>query len=771
MEKFSLNLDVLIPNLSSAEDGCIQRIKTRLEELTGIYEVHVKTQDENVQLCLHYDPSLVTLASLKRFVHDAGATISERYQHELLTVLGMDCSDCILSIEHTLKRIDGVITATVNYAAAILRIEYDTTKISKAEIVKAIRGLGYDIPKSGIPAFLEQKRELLFVLTAGIFLICGVVFGQSFPAISLCFYALSYLTGGFDVAKHALSALFQKHLDTDLLMIAAALGAAFLGEYFEGALLLFLFSLGHVLEEIALDKARNAMRELGKLTPKIATVRRAGKEEEISVEALIIDDVILIKPGSRIPADGFVKSGNSYVDQSSITGESVPVEKKIGETVFAGTINGEAALEVRVSKLSKDNTLSKVLQLVEEAQSQKTDSEKITEAFTKKFVPIVLMGDLIFVIIQLLFSVPFSIAFLRAMTVLVAASPCALALGTPSAMLCGIARAASKGVLIKGGIHLETLGKVEVVAFDKTGTLTYGKPEIQDVLVSQNEFQEEQIIQMAASAESKSGHPLAKAFKQLAKKRSILLAEIREMRSITGKGLQATVDERSILLGNLKLMEEQNVEVPLDVQNQAVDFAAQGKTLVYMSVDEKFAALFTLADTPRTNAKSCIIELKKLGIKETVLLTGDNEKVGLSMAERLGLDSVKAELMPQDKVTELKKLAQNRVIAMVGDGVNDAPALAASNVGIAMGGASTDVALETADVALMNDDLSKLPYAVSLGRKTIQVVKQNMFISSAVILLLLLASGFGLASIAIAVIIHEGSTLVVVANSLRLLRH
>ncbi len=771
MEKFSLNLDVLIPNLSGDEDGCIQRIKTRLEEITGIYEVHAKTQDGNVQLCLHYDPTLVTLASLKRFVNNAGAKISEQYQHELLTILGMDCSDCVLSIEHTLKRIDGVISATVNYAAAILRIEYDTTQVSKNEIVKAIKGLGYDVPKSGISAFLEQKRELICVLAAGVFLLLGVLSNQSYPAISLCFYALSYLMGGFDIARHALSALLQKHFDTDLLMIAAALGAAFLGEYFEGALLLFLFSLGHVLEEIALDKARNAVRELGKLTPKTATVRRAQKEEEISVDDLQIGDVVMVKPGARIPADGIVISGNSFVDQASITGESVPIEKKNRDNVFAGTVNGEGAIEVQVSKLTKDNTLSKVLQIVEEAQSQKTNSEKITEAFTKKFVPIVLVGDVIFVIVQLLFSIPFNTAFLRAMTVLVAASPCALALGTPSAMLCGIARAASKGVLVKGGIHLETLGKVDVIAFDKTGTLTLGKPEIQDILMAEKEFQEESIILLAASAEDKSGHPLALAFKQLAQNRSLQLQEVREVKSITGKGLQASVGEKSVLLGNMKLMEVQKIEVPMEIKDKAVDFAAQGKTLVFMSVDEKFAALFTLADTPRTDAKPSLIELKKLGIKETVLLTGDNEKVGLSMAKRLGLDSVKADLMPQDKVTELKKLAQNRVIAMVGDGVNDAPALAAANVGIAMGGASTDVALETADIALMNDDLSKLPYAISLGRETLQVVKQNIFISSAVILLLLLASAFGVASIAIAVVIHEGSTLVVVANSLRLLRH
>jgi len=771
MEKFSLNLDVLIPNLSGDEDGCIQRIKTKLEEITGIYEVHAKTKDENVQLCLHYDPTLVTLASLKRFVNDAGAKISEQYQHDLLTVIGMDCSDCVLSIEHTLKRVDGVISATVNYAAAVLRIEYDTTKVSKNEIIKTIRKLGYDVPKSGISAFWEQRRELICVLAAGVFLLLGVLSKQNYPAMSLSFYALSYLMGGFDVARHALSALLQKHFDTDLLMIAAALGAAFLGEYFEGALLLFLFSLGHVLEEIALDKARNAVRELGKLSPKTATVRRAQKEEEISVDDLLIDDMVLVKPGAKIPADGIVISGNSFIDQASITGESVPVEKKNGDNVFAGTVNGEGAIEIQVSKLTKDNTLSKILQLVEEAQSQKTNSEKITEAFTKKFVPIVLVGDVIFVIAQLLFSIPFNTAFLRAMTVLVAASPCALALGTPSAMLCGIARAASKGVLVKGGLHLETLGKVEVVAFDKTGTLTIGKPEIQDVLVSGKEFQEENIIALAASAESKSGHPLARAFIQLAQNRSLQLSEVKEVKSITGKGLQATVGKESVSLGNMKLMDGQNLEVPLEIQNKAVDYAAQGKTLVYMSVDEKFAAFFTLADTPRTDAKPSLVELKNLGIKETVLLTGDNQKVGLSMAKRLGLDSVKADLMPQDKVTELKKLAQNRVIAMVGDGVNDAPALAAANVGIAMGGASTDVALETADIALMNDDLSKLPYAVSLGRKTLQVVKQNIFISSAVILLLLIASGFGLASIAFAVVIHEGSTLVVVANSLRLLRH
>ncbi len=770
MEKLCLNIDVLLPNLTDAEDPCVSRIKTKLEELTGIHEVHVTGGSES-QLCLHYDPSVVTLASLKRFTEDAGAVISERYHHEILPISGMDCSDCVLSIEHTLNRMDGVLSATVNYAAAVLRVEYDATITSKGKIVTQIRRIGYRIPKDGVAAFIEQKRELIFVLASGVFLALGFVLSSRNSTASLICYIAAYIAGGYDIARHAWSAVMEKHFDTDLLMVAAAIGAACLGDYFEGALLLFLFSLGHVLEEMALDKARNAVRALGQLTPKTAIVRRNDKEEELSIDNLVIDDVVLIKPGARIPADGTLITGSSAIDQSPITGESVPVEKSSGDKVFAGTVNGEGAIEIKVTRLSKDNTLAKVMQLVEEAQSQKTISEKMTESFTRKFVPAVLIGDVIFVVIQVLFSIPLHTAFLRAMTVLVAASPCALALGTPSAMLSAIARAASKGILVKGGVHLETLGKVDSIAFDKTGTLTHGKPEIEDIVVFDDQISEDVVIGLAASAESKSGHPLAMAFKRAAEARSVKLSPVEEVTSVTGKGLRAVVEGRSVLLGNSKLMLDENVKVTESISSKVSEASAKGKTPVLMGLDGSLSAIFLLADAPRDNAKESILQLKKLGIKQTILLTGDNESVGRSMAERLGLDAVRADLMPQDKVDALKELTSNRVTAMVGDGVNDAPALAAANVGIAMGGASTDVALETADIALMNDDLSKLPYAVSLGRATLQVVKQNIFISSGVIILLLLTSVLGITSIALAVIIHEGSTLLVVANSLRLLRH
>lgn len=697
--------------------------------------------------------------------------MTQRHEIETIPIQGMDCSDCTLSIEHSLSRIDGVKTASVNYAAATLSIEYDKTKVSRSTIVNRINSLGYRVPKTGIIAFVEEKRELLFALSSGLLLGVGYALSYYVPQASIFFYLAAYFFGGWDIGRHAWHALREKRFDTDLLMVAAALGAAAIGQFAEGALLLFLFSLGHALEELALDRARNAVNKLGQLTPKTALIRRNGREEVVSVETLVLDDIVIVRPGARIPADGQIAAGSSSVDQASITGESVPVDKVEGDKVFAGTVNGEGALEIKVTRLAKDNTLSRVMKMVEEAQGQKTNTQKLTEKFTKYFVPAVLLGDLLFLVAQLAFAVPFDLAFLRAMTVLVAASPCALALGAPSAMLAAIARAASNGVLVKGGVHLETLGAIEIVAFDKTGTLTHGRPEVVEVLASGDRVTEDQLLAAAAAVESRSGHPLAAAIVRAAQARSLSLPAAGDLTSITGKGLRSTVDEKPILIGNARLMEESSIDVPAAFRLKVTQLEESGKTTVLVALEDQLIGAIALADTPRENAKDSIAALKKLGVKQTLLLTGDNAKVGKSIADSLGIDAVRAELMPEDKVNALRELAAGRSVAMVGDGVNDAPALAAASVGVAMGGASTDVALETADVALMSDDLSKLPFAVSLGRATRRIVLQNLLISGGVIALLLGASLIGAASIGIAVIVHEGSTLVVVANSLRLLRH
>ena len=770
--KLQLDLELLLPHLPDERDQCILRLEQELGITRGITQVHIKKEDKQFALCLHYDPAVFNLASLQRTARRAGAKISSRYQHELMPITGMDCSDCTLVIEHGIKRLDGILDASVSYVAGTLKVEYDTEKTNLAEIKSRVKGLGYEIRETGVRAVLQERRELIFSVLCGF----SVALAWLSPKLSLpvqvsyALFVCAYMFGGYDVARHAVHSLKERQFDTDLLMVFAAAGAAILGDFLEGGLLLFLFSLGHALEELALDKARDAVGKLGQLTPKTATVVRDTKQIEVSVDELKIDEIVVVKPGVRIPVDGLVSHGSSAVDQSSITGESMPVEKSKGDQVFAGSINGNGQLLVKVTKLAKDNTLSRVMQLVEESQTQKTKTQQLTEKFTSWFVPCVLVIDVLLIVLPVAFGIPWKTSFMRAMTFLVAVSPCALALGAPSAVLAGIGQAARNGVLIKGGLHLETLGLLKAIAFDKTGTLTHGKPKVVDIIATGN-LSENEVLALAAACESRSGHPLAAAVVTEARNRSLDIPEPEKMDSISGQGLVATVSGRDVLVGNLKLMKDKSVTVTDEQLKRLEFFESEGKTSIIVAVDGNIAAIIALADTPRENAKAALTALHKLGIQQLFLLSGDNSRVANKLAKDLGIDIVKAELMPEEKVQAMQDIAANRVVAMVGDGVNDAPALAAASVGIAMGGASTDVALETADIALMGDDLGKLPFVISLGRATRSVVVQNLVISIATILGLAATAILGTTTIGWAILFHEGSTLLVVANSLRLLGH
>lgn len=776
MEKtIELEIRSLLPGIESTQDSCIKRLEAALQNQREMQKAHLeKSDDGEIKLCLHYDPDKTSVTLVKRLAERAGVEIINRYKHEVIAIDGMDCSDCALVVEHSLGRMDGVLTAQVNYAAKKLWIEYDTHTLTQRGIEQRIQSLGYEIPLEGSKKWLQENQGLLMSLAAGLILMVGWI-GEQFlglpTMLSSVFYIVAYGVGGREIAQHAFYALRERYFDTDLLMVMAALGAAALGEFAEGALLIFLFSLGHALEERALEKARSAIEALADLTPKTALVRREGADLEIRIEELLLKDIVIVRPGTRIPVDGSILSGSSGVDQSSVTGESIPVDKSTGDPVFAGTINGEGALEVSVTRLAADSTLSRVMKMVEEAQGQKSPTQQTMERFERIFVPAVLIGTALVIIVPPLLGVPFRESFLRAMTLLVAASPCALALGTPASVLAGVAQAARNGVLVKGGAHLESLGMLKAIAFDKTGTITKGKPEVTEMIAFQPEiFSDNQVLALAAALESQSGHPLSQAVVRAAQNRSLQMPKIGPVTSLTGLGMRSSIDGKTIMLGSMKLIREAGVDISPEIIKQVETIEENGNTTVLLTVGGNLAGLLALADTLRPEIRETLKQLHALGIVKTAILTGDNARVAAAISKQVGLTDYYADLMPQDKAIAIQDMVKKYgVVAMVGDGVNDAPALANATVGIAMGGAGTDVALETADVALMSDNLQKLPYAVGLGRATRRIILQNLTIALGVIAILGVASLAGWTGIGMAILFHEGSTILVVLNALRLL--
>lgn len=767
-EKLKLDLPLVLPDVADERDACVGRM-TELLLAEGLEQIHLVREDGIARLCLHYDPQRLSVSRVRELVHATGAKISNRYRHESLRIDGMDCATCATVIEHALSRMDGVLEVSVSYAAERMSLEFDNEKIGRTVIVRRIQALGYTVLEEGREAgWFVEHRELILSGVAGLLLLAGWLAGLAGAPRVLALGLLmgAYLAGGIYTLRDAWQSLKSRSFDIDTLMIVAAAGAAALGAWEEGALLLFLFSLGHALEHMAMDRARKAIEALAELAPKTAIVQREGVEIEVRVEELLRGDRVIAKPGQRIPADGQVASGNSAVDQSPVTGESMPVDKQPGDKVFAGTVNGEGALVVEVTKLARESTLARMVAMVAEAQTQKSTTQRFTDRFERLFVPVVLVCAALLIVLPPLFGFPFAPSFYRAMAVLVAASPCALAIATPSAVLSGIARAARGGVLIKGGVHLENLGVLTAIAFDKTGTLTVGKPAVTDVVAVNGN--EESLLTVAAAVESRSAHPLALAVVAEAKRNGLTWSEAGEIVSVTGKGVRAEIDGQKVAIGNARLFAGETI--PDEIQQQTERLQADGKTIMLIQVDGKFLGVLGLADTPRVGVKQVLERLRQIGIRKTIMLTGDNERVGRAIGEAVGLDEVKAELLPEDKVQAMEELGQRYgKVAMVGDGVNDAPAMACATVGIAMGGAGTDVALETADVALMADDLSNLPFAVALSRASRSVIRQNLWVSLGVVVLLIPATLFGWAGIGVAVLVHEGSTLVVVVNALRLL--
>ena len=825
-EKLQLDIPLVLPEVPDESDACIDRLTAALAQRPGVERAHIVPAGASgpAQLCLHYDPEVLPLPRIREIVQATGAAITERYGHALWTVEGIGHARRARTVSERLAARPGVIEADAT-AAGLVSVEYDREQATEAEVLAALARLGVRPvaarakaePSGARPAetsghgpddghdhgkddghdhthgvFLGPNTELIFALTSGALLAVGFAMDMLVdvaPAwLPVAFYLGAYFFGGFFTLREAIDNLRLKKFEIDTLMLVAAAGAAALGAFAEGALLLFLFSLGHALEHYAMGRARRAIEALAELAPQTALVRRGEELVEVPVEELVVGDTVVVRPDVRLPADGFIVKGTSSVNQAPVTGESMPVDKRpvhdgaaararpdaveAAYRVYAGTINGSGLIEVEVTRKSTDSALAKVVQLVSEAETQKSPTQRFTDRFERVFVPSVLALTVLLLFAWAVVDEPFRDSFYRAMAVLVAASPCALAIATPSAVLSGVARAARGGVLVKGGGPLENLGSLKAIAFDKTGTLTEGRPRITDVVPAEG-FDEGELVAVAVAVERLSDHPLARAIASdgLERLGGRSVPEATDLDSLTGRGVSAVVAGERILIGKAEMFGADGIAPLSPAMAEAIARLRDGgrTTMVVRREDTDLGAI-GLMDTPRASAREAIGRIRALGITRMIMISGDHQKVAESIAKEVGLDEAWGDLMPEDKVEAIRKLRAGDKVAMVGDGVNDAPAMANATVGIAMGAAGSDVALETADVALMADDLAHLPFAVGLSRATRAIILQNLVVSLGVVGLLVPATVLGL-GIGPAVLAHEGSTLVVVFNALRLLRY
>jgi Cd2+/Zn2+-exporting ATPase len=773
MNSFETKMD---PTLPETGTRCTDVLSDTLRGYAGIKEAQLDLK--NGHLSIQYDPHVLSDEHALKLVRRAGETAwdrvaaclqkNDRTCQACLSVMGTE----LLDHYKELARAD--LSVQAQYDQGIMDIKIREPGLPPAEVARVEKIFPPSDRKEPLVKGLPRGRvEIVLTIVTALAALLAFFGGQwgFLPAVYVtASYILAFAAGGFYGLKDGLSLLRQRRLDVNLLMILAALGAAIIGQPAEGAALLFLFSLSNTLQTYAMDRSRKAIGKLLDLRPSVATVRRGSRLETVPVEKLRLGEIVLVRPGERFPIDGEVVSGSSAVDQSTITGESMPVEKGAGAPVFAGTVNGTGALEIRVTHLAQDTTLAKIVQMVEQAQANKAQTQRMLDSFEQYYALLVLGGAFLLTIIpSALLQHPFYPTFYRAMTWLVVASPCALVISTPASILSAIANGARRGILFKGGAHLEQTANIKVVAFDKTGTLTNGTPSLAAVYTRQG-VSEPDLLRLAAATESRSEHPLAAAILLAARTRGLEIPQANDFQAILGQGVEANVEGKAIWIGNERLFSERRVRIPEELMVQARQMELAGQTVMFVNADGDWLGLLAVADTLRPDAAEIVQELKRLGVEHVVMLTGDNDRVAASIANRTGVDEFHAGLLPQDKVRLLKVL-RNRfgVTAMVGDGVNDAPALAVADVGIAMGGAGTDVALETADVVLMADNLAHLPYAIGLARRARRTVWQNLAFSLAVIVFLV-ATAFGAQlPLTMGVIGHEGSTVIVVLNGLRLL--
>lgn len=698
-------------------------------------------------------------------------------------VANLDCEADARRLERGLRSLAGVLGVEVHPRAARVEVRFDPAATTAEALAERLGGMGFP-PQTGRAASPVPRPwknpKVLASLASGALLLAGWLLARTGgpAAATLVLYVASLIVGGYYFAREAIEELiFEREIGIELLMTVAAIVATLLGAPAEGAMLAFLYSISEAAEGYTEEKTRSAVRALMDLAPKTALVRREHggtvREVEVPVEELRAGELFIVKPGESVATDGEVLAGNSSVNQAPVTGESVPVEKQPGDAVFAGSLNGEGALEIRATKAFAENTIARIIHMVEEAQERKGKSERFIERFGKRYSPAVLAAGLLFAIVPpLLMGASWAVWISRATVFIVAAAPCALVISIPITLVAALGTAARKGVLIKGGVYVEELAKIQVVALDKTGTITRGNPVVTNLLLLAGATTTEpQVLAIAAGIEGRSQHPLARAIAAYALEQGVSASDVSDFRSLTGAGATGRINGVEAYVGSPALFESE-LGIDLDgARPQIEQLQGEGKTVVAVGDRAAVWALLAIRDNVRPNAKAAIAALHAAGVVKIVMLTGDNERTAQAIAREVGIDEVHAALKPDEKASKVRELsARHGHVAMVGDGVNDAPALAEATVGIAMGAAGTDVALETADVALMADDLEKLVYALQLAKRNQRVVRQNVLLSVAVIGVLVVGALAGAFTLPVAVLSHELSELAVIASGLRMLR-
>jgi len=770
---------IRLTGLSCAD--CAEKLECRIAALPGVENARVQFTFAKLTVthCGAEEPIRRAITdSGYSIVEESGATANSRFR-----ITGIDCPDCAAGLAARLRKMHGVENVELNPTTGQLVIKHHQPA---QEIIHAVEAAGYGaVPltapgTSAAKGFVRTGKRLSTTALSGVLLLAAYLLDLTHAAdhrIVVALFIAAMAFGAYLTIRRGISALIARTVDMNVLMTIAIIGASIIGQWPEGASVAFLFSISNLLESYTMEKTRRSIRDLMTIAPRDALVRRDGQELRLPVEALQLDDVVIITPGEKIAVDGMVLEGASSVNQAPITGESVPVEKRAGDEVFAGTLNELGALEVRVTRLAADSTLAKITHLVEEAQAQRAPSQAFIDRFAKWYTPVVLVLAVLVAVIPPLVLPHHSSAqwiqlwhgwFYRALELVVLACPCALVISTPVTIVTAIGNAARFGVLIKGGAFLEAAGRLRAIAFDKTGTLTRGRPEVTDV-IPLNGVAGPELLARAAAAEQRSAHPLAAAILHHGREEGITIPPATDSAALPGRGATAVVNGSTIYIGNPQLFAETSIPTGL-ADAMLASLQAEGKTAMLVGENDRVIGIIAAADRLRRESRATVQALHAAGIRHVAMLTGDHRETARNIAEQVGVDEYQADLLPGDKVKAVRELLRREgAVGMVGDGINDAPALAGATVGIAMGINGTDTAMETADITLMADDLSGLPFLVQVSRKALAVIRQNIAIAIAIKLLAIALIFPGWLTLWMAVLADMGASLIVTLNGLRLM--